>query len=327
MERAPHIPSRRETHAVEPSHERLVEKIQELEARSRYMHTMLQDGREEIASREGEKFFIRKLVDPKDPAVKKMHALMVKEFGKEESEALYWLRESIKQRLNDYQIIETPDGVLVGFTNSQLLALEPVANQRDEVFCFLAHIAISDEQHGKGLATELFRHLYGDTLAEARRRGVAVKGFIGEAVDEVESFNNHMSWYRVYLESESGDVYEVPYFCPPVDFTDEGDVVEGERPDHLMIGLVDSADSISPKELLRMVKSMYEEYIATEEDYTSPEAYQKARAYVVNLYDVLEKRLSEARGNTLFFMNKEQREAKRAQLALAGRRLVEVETT
>ncbi len=328
--------------------------IEAYENKSGYTREEMTDGREKITSPEGEVFFVRTLEKPKDPAIKEIHDLMIEEFGEGEAEDLEWIRTSIKEKLNDYHVIESSDGKLIGFTNSQYLELEPkprkeyphtsaseylemepkLGNEQEgakESFVFLCYVVTAEEARGKGIGTELYRKFYEDSLKKASANGHEIKGVIDEAVSSVEVFTNKMGRDRMYFEDRSGNIIEVPYMCPPVNMDSEtGKPPEGEQgeayPEHLMIGLTNGAKELNAEDVLRMVKRIYMEYVADEENYNSKEAFQTAWDHDMVILKELEKSLLKAKDGRIFLMSADEREVKKTELASQGKKLIEVET-
>lgn len=338
----PSVTENIEEDKVKKSHEGMQQQVKAFEGRSGYKREMMPDGREKITSPEGEEFYVKALTPEnlkskernEDPAIKAIREMMVKEFGRGEAETLAWIRTSIKKGLNDYHAVESADGKLIGFTSSQYLEMEPLPgkeNDPKESFVFLCYVVTAEEARGKGIGTELYRKFYEDAMNKANARGHEIKGVIDEAVSSVEIFTNKMGRDRVYYEDKDGNIREVPYMCPPVDMDSKtGKPPEGEEgqayPEHLMLGLTNGAKETSVEDVLRMVKRIYMEYIAGEENYDSNEAFQTAWNHDMQILEELKQNLAEAKDGKVFLMSAEEREAKKQELATRGKSLVEVET-
>lgn len=308
------------------SHRQMEGLIKELQKSSANKREKLPDGREDIYTPEGEKFQIYLLENPKDPAVKKLHSFMVKEFGEEEAEALYWLKISIAKKLNYYHILEK-NGEIISFSNIQCLDLEDPAckeNQPKELALVVWHISTNSKYRHKGLATELYQSFYATVLNKARSDQKTIKGVVGEAVSSVETFLNKMGRKRLYFEDKEGNVHEVPYMCPPVDVNDDGTPKEDPVPEHIMLRLIDGGGSATIEDLRQIVWAMYKEYVAEEEEYTSREAYETSLNYNLGLLKKLEVVLSGAKDGKIFMLSKKERERQIQELAQRGKKLFEV---
>ena len=304
--------------------------IRELANTSRFQRERRPDDREQVSSPERGVYSIRSIEDSKDPAIKKIHAVMVKEFGKEEAEALYWIRDTIKKDINRYHIAETPEGEIVAFSNTQYLELEPASGREREPRESIVPIwhIVSDRAHrNKGVASELYQNFYQDALVESQKRGNILKGIIGEAVSSVEGFLNRMGRKRMYFEDRAGNVHEIPYLCPPVDTDDRtGEPREDPMPEHVMLRLVNGDQKMPIEDLLRMIKAMYLEYVGASDNYDTKEAYQNALKYNMRMLMNLAETLQQSKDGSVFLMSRDQREAKRRELERGKKKLIEVVT-
>jgi len=316
--------------SLETSHTQMQSLINELGRTSRFAREQTPDGRERIHSPERGEYGIRYVINAKDPVVKKIHATMVKEFGREESETLTWLRHTIRKDLNRYHVAETPEGKVAAFSNTQYLELESSQGKEDdpkESIVPIWHIVSDPALRNQGVASELYQSFYQDALAEAKKRGNVVKGIIGEAVSSVEKFLNRMGRKRMYFEDQGGNIHEVPYMCPPVDMDDAtGEPRENPCPEHVMLRLVNGEQKMPKEDLLRMVKAMYVEYVGARENYDTEEAYQKSLGYNMRLLEQMADAMSQSKDGTVFMMSREERDAKRQNLEKRGKKLVEVTT-
>ncbi len=309
------------------NHKSMEGMISELEAVSRFEHVKEED-KEIIRSPESGEFLVRRVDNPNDPMVEKIHQMMVDEFGVEEADPLYWLKESIKQGINNYDIVTTPDGELVSFSNTRYLEIEPTqGEQARESFLYIAYILTDDRFRGKGIATEIYKKFYSGTLKQAKQEGHVVKGVLGEAVETVEPFLNKMGRKRVYFEDQAGNIQEVPYKFPPMDYDSKtGEPLDEGGFEHLMLRLVGDKQEFDSAELLKMVKALYEEeYGASEEDYKNKAAYEKAMGKIMDVYTELEAVLSQAKDGKVFLMSVEERKKKVKELNREGRELKELE--
>lgn len=315
---------------LEQSHVQMELMIDELRRTSHFERTSTLDGREHISSSERGEYSVRFVTDAKDAVVRGIHRTMVKEFGKEESETLTWLRHTIRKDLNRYHVAETPDGKVAAFSNTQYLELEPApGHEHDprESIVPIWHIVSDPAYRNRGVASELYQSFYQDALEEAKKRGNVMKGIIGEAVDSVEGFLNRMGRKRMYFEDREGNVHEVPYVCPPVDMDDAtGEPREEPVPEHVMLRLISGEERMPNEDLVRMVKAMYTEYVGAPDNYDTQEAYQKALGYNMGLLDQLADAVGHSKDGSVFLMSREEREEKRRELARENKKLIEVET-
>ncbi|MDP3772429.1 MAG: GNAT family N-acetyltransferase [bacterium] len=316
--------------ALEQSHAHMESLIGELALTSRFERERTSNSRERISSPERGEYNIRFVTDAKDPVVRGIHRTMVKEFGKEESETLTWLRHTIRKDLNRYHVAETPEGEVAAFSNTQYLELDPALgheNDPRESVIPIWHIVSDPAFRNKGVASELYQSFYQDALEEAKKRGDVIKGIIGEAVDSVEGFLNRMGRKRMYFEDSNGNVHEVPYVCPPVDMDDTtGEPREEPVPEHVMLRLVNGEEKIPNEDLVRIVKAMYTEYVGAPDNYDTQEAYQKALEYNMGLLGQLADAVGQSKDGSVFLMSKEEREKKREELAREHKELRELET-
>lgn len=313
--------SRREHAPLVPeeSAQRMERMAEELQASSPFQRSR-ERGAETIHSPEGEAFTIQKLTKPYEKAAKRTHEFMVEQFGREESETLNWFRHTIKEGINDYHTMEQ-DGRVVAFSNTRCLELEPQGGKPQEAILTVWHISTEEEMRNKGLASELYQSFYRDAAAKARERNQAIVGVVGEAVDAVESFLNRMGRKRAYYEDTEGNVREIPYQCPPVDMDSKtGEPLEAPVPEHVMIRMMDDQQEMPTEDLLRMVEAIYfREYLGAADDYASPEAYSRARQSNADLLGGMRGALAVAKGGKVFFMSRQEREARREALRAQGK--------
>ena len=310
----------------EQSHARMQEMIAELKAASKFSRQEGDGNAEVITSPEGEQFTIRALRDPKDPAIKKLHSFMVKEFGKEESETLTWLRHTIKEGLNDYHIVEK-DGKIVAISNTRYFDMENGEGSPKESILTVWHITTERRSRNKGLASEIYQSFYKTALDRAKENSHAFKGVVGEAVSSVEPFLNRMGRGRVYFEDASGNVKEVPYVCPPVDMDSAtGEPLEDPVPEHIMVRLMNGKKEMPVQDLMRITETIYiREYLGAPDNYESPDIYGKAREYNMGLLNEMRAALGGAKDGKVFFMTAAEREQKREELSRSGKELIEMQ--
>ncbi|OGZ96515.1 MAG: hypothetical protein A3J10_03340 [Candidatus Sungbacteria bacterium RIFCSPLOWO2_02_FULL_54_10] len=310
----------------EESASRVESKAEELQAASVF-HRSRERGIETIISPEKDSFTIRKLTKPYEKAAKRTHEFMVEQFGKEESETLNWFRHTIKEGINDYHAMEQ-EGEVVAFSNTRCLELEPQEGRPQETILTIWHIAANEELRQKGLGRELCQSFYRDAAEKARTNNQTLLGVVGEVVETAEPFFNRIGKKRTYYEDAEGNVREVPYQCPPVDMDSKtGEPLEAPVPEHMMVWLADNRQEIPAEDLLRMVEAIYfREYLGATDDYESPEAYARARQSNADLLGGIRSALAEAKDGKVFFMSRQEREARREMLRKQGKDVYDTKT-
>ncbi|MDP3800297.1 MAG: hypothetical protein Q8Q90_02625 [bacterium] len=319
--------------SVETSHRNMETMIGELAAMSRFEKVKNEVGEEVLKSREsGEEFSTKRLTSGSDPLARDVWNMMRDEF-KDEADTLSWVRESIRQKLNNYDVVIAPDGQLASFSNTRYLELdkgEPKQAGKDtESILFVSYILTADNARGKGLATELYKDFYKDTLEKAKESGHAIKAIFGESVESVEPFLNKMGRKRLYFEDAEGNVREVPYKAPPCDYDDDtGEPLVDGAKEHIMIRLIDNAQEMDSGELMRMVKALYyQEYTASPEDYNNKNAWQRSKEVIDGYLAELESALFQAKDGRVFLMSATERKQKVKELNKEGKEIYEIEKT
>lgn len=316
---------------VETSYRNMEAMIGELAAMSRFEKVKNEVGEEVLKSREsGEEFSTKRLTSGSDPLARDVWRMMKDEFA-DEADPLYWVKESIRQKLNNYDVATTPDGKLASFSNTRYLELdkgEPQQAGKDtESILFVSYILTGEEARGKGLATELYKDFYKGTLEKAKESGHAIKAIFGESVESVEPFLNKMGRKRLYFEDAEGSIHEVPYKAPPCDYDSAtGEPTTDGALEHLMIRMIDGSEEFDSNELLRMVKALYsQEYGASPDDYDSKKAWQRSKDVIDGYLAELESALVQAKDGKVFLMSSDERKQKVKQLHKDGKEIFEIE--
>ncbi|MBI2466078.1 MAG: hypothetical protein HYV66_02530 [Candidatus Sungbacteria bacterium] len=314
-----------EAEAVETAHKNMEGFIGRLEAASKFERTPAEDGAESLKSREGEQFVTKRIENHNDPMVREVWQMMKAEFG-DEADPLYWVKESIRQGINKYDVITGPDGKIISFSNSRYLEMEPVAGRPPESLVYMAFILTDEEHRRKGLATELNRKLSLGALEQARQEGHAVRGMVGESTETSEKFWNKIGKRRVYFEDSEGNIHEVPYKAPPCDYDDNtGEPLLEGAFEHLMVNMFDGSGELKSGDLVRMARTIYfEEYGAEPEDYASKKAWQRTQEVLVGYLKEFEQSLAGAKDGRVFLMSEDERNQKQAELKAKGKEVVEV---
>lgn len=321
--------ARREQEAkvLEASHQRVEKYIEELAAKSRFESAEGEKGGAEVLkSPEGEEFRVQRIENPFDPRLREAWRMSKDEFG-DEADPLSWVRESVRQGINNYDVITAPDGRVVSYTNSRYLEMESTQEGSPaESMVYTAFINTAEDYRRQGLGVELMQRVVAGAVEKAREEGHAIKGMIGECTETSESFWNKVGKNRMYFEDVEGNVVEVPYKAPPCDYDDKtGEPLVKGAAEHLMVNLFDGRTEITAAELVEMVRPIYfEEYGADPEDYSSKKAWERTQEVLNEYLKELEAALAGARGGRIFMMSAEERAARESVLANQGKQLVEV---
>ena len=242
------------------------------------------------------------LVQPYAQLVGKTHKFLTEQFGKDEMEPLSWTRHAIKQQLYMLHCVCDISNEVVAASNTQYIHLG-----EDKAVVVIWQIATAEEYRSRGVAWELILHACDQALERARQESRTIIALIGEVVEESEGFFNALDMKRVYYTARNGNVCEVPYLCPPVDMdSDTGQPLTATVPEHLMVRLFGSKIPTA-RELVRIVWSLYNTYLAGEEDYTSREAYITAREYMKSILQELERTVMQAKTDDLLLLSAKQR--------------------
>ena len=307
--------------SAQESYERIDGLIAELRATSKFKREKLDDGREAIRSPEAGEFFIRRVQDPKEPAVKEIHKLLVKEFSKEEADTPETIRGAVESDIQAYHVVEDAKGRIVALSNTEYLRLE----SSQDAIVFISYIVTDSDHRRLGVGSELYPGFYDFAKEKAKEDQAGIKGVIGEAVGPVESFLNRMGRKRMYFEDEQGNICEVPYMQAPLDWDEKtGKSRQKATPEHLMIRLLDGRQEMQVSELILMVKAIYEEnYLFSEDYFQTEKAYQACEDTVTGHLKDLEQALRKAKNGRIFLMDKTVRNEKQKELAAQGRKIFE----
>ena len=287
--------------------------------------------RESLRSPAGEAGALRLLHDPADPSIDQIHALLLEELSEDEADTLPWIKHAVQEHINRYHVVETAEDRVIALSGTQVLTLPPgeeTPEQAPASLLVVWFVVTAPPFRHKGLASALYQRFVQDAITEAQARGQSLKGIIGEAVSTVEAFLNRMGRKRLYFADETGNLYEVPYFCPPVDFDPHtGEPLAPPVPEHLMLSLLSGAQELRVEEVLQMVEALYAEYAAQESDYASPAAFGRAQHYTTELLSHLQRALARATDGKVLLLSRAERTAKLAELQGQGKTLYPVKTT
>jgi hypothetical protein len=323
---------------AEKSYQEMEGLVGELAARSRF-ERMSEGDKEFIVSSEGEKFGIRRIEDPKDPAVDKIYELLKKRFDEDELDTKETMIGAIENDYASYHVVEDKDGNILCHACTELLEVESAQprkrGQPKESVLFVGYIVTNNElryQDPKTLKSsfmsqEIFQNVFREAVDDAREKKLAIKGLVGESVDELEPLVNRFGAKRIYFEDENGNVQEVEFTCPPLDWDSQtGEPRKEPTAEHLITRFMDGRQSFKKEELLAMVRSIYEEnYVFPPEMLPSRKARKRNQEIVEGYYKKLEESLAQVKDGELFLMDYRERRRRRAELEAQGKQIIEGE--
>jgi len=310
----------------EDSWKKMQEWIAELKSTSKFSREKMADGREKIRSADGQDFFVRRIENPQDPAVKKLHKFLLSALSADEVDDLDTIRGAMAGRDYAYHAIEDQSGKMVSVSNVGYLETELPEQKKGtkEGMAFVAYIVTGRNFRKMGLGSELYQNIYSFALQEAKSRGHGLKSVIGEA-GTVEPFLNRMGRKKMYFEDRDGNLREVPYLQAPLEWDKKtGKPMSRAVPEHLMLRLTNGKQGLNIDELLPMVWALYKDNnIPPNEFFRSKAAQEKNYARVVGYLEKLKKALRESKDGRLFLMSAEEREQKARELQAGGKNLYE----
>lgn len=324
----------KEKMSLQESYEKMEGLINELQNKSQYQHEQLSETRKRIFTAEGQEFFIDRETDPKSPRVKRI-CDFIGQFDPEERDI-----EEITKNVHDdrygYFVADDREGKIIGCLQSSHIEL---LDRRNEVLLFIGHVIIDKNQQRQGLGNELYIAAYQKFLDKAIRENQIPKAITGEGETkvEMEEFFNGMGRKRMYFEDGKGNVHEVPYIQPPLQWDKEsgrpidprtGKVAEKEDIEkcsakvHLMVRNINGNEELTTDEVLSIVDSIYEDNYAGKDVHGSPEN-PAVEEELNRLKQELKEALLQSKDGRVYFMSKEEREQKREALAKQGKSLSE----
>lgn len=309
--------------SIRDSHQAMEARIAELAQQSRFTKLSEAD-REILRSPEGEEFSLRRVEGSEDDALEQIHALLEKVFSFKETDPLKTLQKNAGKDHIVYYYIENAKGEVLALSQTEYLNFAVDPSSQREGLLFVVYIATDPEARSQGFATELYQKMYSFGLEKAEQSDERLAAVIGETVDAVEPFLNRMGRKRVYLEDDQGNVKEVPYILPPLDWDPKtgGPVLDSSK-EHLMLRLLDGRQGLSTGELLGMVRSIYDMYIFDREYFVSEDAYENHQKHLQAYFENLSGAMKDAKGGHLFLMNAEEREVKHQELEKQEKRFIE----
>jgi ribosomal protein S18 acetylase RimI-like enzyme len=227
--------------------------------------------------------FIRLTSDIEDQLIMNSYNFMISHFG-DEAETYNWFVHSIKYCAYDYLVVCNEENRVVALSRSQYLKIRENRTQGDnQSILAIWYIAVDRKYRNRGLAKALYSEMYKRTLKLARSRRHEILAIVGEAVESVEEFLNAMGRKRLY-QRVRGTLEEVSYEYPPMDFDPKtGEVSGATGIEHLMVRFLDDRQGASTSDIIRIVETIYYEYLGRKRNYVSYKAYSNAEKYITQM--------------------------------------------
>ncbi len=341
----PSFGQKSEKSLVEQLQEQMRNITKEMAEKSQYRRERLSDLKEQIVSPEGENFLIEHVKDAESPDVKKIFKFMEK-FNPEECDTIEIIQDAIENPTDAYayHIIKDEKGKVIAHSESSYLEIPP-ENQGDkpkEAVLFIGCNIVDDKHQRKGLGTEICQTFFETGAKKAKNHEQSLKGIIGEAVETSEKFWNQVGMKRMYFEDGEGNIQEVPYICPPIQWDEktglpldpeteeigDKDIKEYSAPEHLMVRMIDGRQEINASELLAMIGPVYTDnytlYRNEGEEYPTDEAIGYSRKAVRGFRDELEAVLRKAKDGKIILLDAKEREEKIKELQASGKNFNEL---
>lgn len=272
--------------------------IQELEAKTKYERMKQPDGKEIIKSPEGEEYSVRLLTDENDPVVEKLHEYMLTTFGEEETIPLSWLRKTISGNKDQNFVVEDSEGKIAAYMQSEYLAIGD-----NETMIFSCYTEVNKNFAKKALGPELRLSAYKTYDEMAKNNNQKILGIVTEAMPQASGFASRLGYKRAYYEDTEGNLKQVPYFCPPIDYSSEtGERMEEPVPENLTMRLADGSNTINVAKLLKIVEAIYDKYVDTPDNYHTREAYETAYKDAMGILEDLRKEINQTRDGRIYLM-------------------------
>jgi hypothetical protein len=278
----------------------------------------------EITLPDGSRFLLRQLLGMQDANTDQAHSFMIAEFGAE-AETKEWFRHAIEKRINTFFVLLNEERV-VGLSNSQYLILK--GQVQDSTKCSILavwHISVDQGLRKRGLAKHLEYAMLRRAYFIAKRCRHLFVGVCAEAVETAEPVFNKLHCRRVYYQDQVGDIHELAYVCPPVDYNAMTGALLGPAvPEHLMLGILNDPGHVRKGLLLRIIWTMYVEYLGTRTDYASYVAYEQAKRSLQLMLKGIEEKLSGSTSDELILLTRDERHVLSKTLCTFGRRIIEM---
>ncbi len=264
-----------EARAAQADQYNLTRFVDQFRAESTYERTALPDGRLEL-SREGEKYHIKRIEDPKDPAIPEIHRMLRRKLGSEEVDSVSVTREALDDNLHNpdrradllLQTIRNEKGNIIGVVSGSLGQARSEAGEAlDWDVAAVNYLELSSSQEGKGLMPELYA-AFGELLADrSGQSGRPIKLIVAENAPQERELNVQVE-REPYARTPGGEMQALPYWQPPLEFDAKtGEPAEGAGavPEHLMVISTDGKTTVPSADVLAAVRMMYE-YFSVDND-------------------------------------------------------------
>ena len=314
------------------SYEDLKKIILEIENKSKFkQREKMPDGKEIIISPEGERFSTEQVLDPESPDVDKIVDFMGT-FKPEEQDSADTIKNAIALEDYAYLVIKDADGKVIAHNETSYLELPAAAGKKksNEVILFSGYTVADSNLRRSGLGSQLNKAAFEFGLKKAQENKQEVKALITEAVPTSEPFRNSLGYGRLYFEDKDGNIREVPYVEPPLDWNFETGEPETEAVNgHLMMRMVNGDKKVPAADLIRIVdvilEDNYQLYSDSIKEGQNPSklALKNNRNVIKNIKKEFRSNLNQAVEGKIFFMSKEEREKKLQELQTQGKQLFE----
>ena len=319
--------------------------ISSLGEESRYKREVVSNSDETIISPEGEKFSVGRIKDSSSQDVDKLFKFMER-FNPEECDTADIIRDAIENPTDAYAyyIVKDKEGAVIAHTQGSYLEMETSTNKNneEEAILFMGYTVTDKEYARKGLALECNRGVFKYAAEKAETKDQVLKAVVVEAVDASEPLANRLGMKRIYFEDNDGNIQEVPYICPPIQWDERSgkpldpetgkigdkDIKEYSAPEHLMVRMIDGRQEIAASELLAMIDPVYTDnytlYRNEGEKYPTNKAIEYSRKAVKGFRDELEEALKSAKDGKIILLDAKEREARISEVFAKGKKFNEL---
>lgn len=243
--------------------------------------------RKVIESREGEKYFAERLVNPEDPKVERFQEMLENNFGKKEVDPLEVTKEAIKDDPPYLiHVVENSKGEIKGLNASAVIETVDAEGEasKKSASWFDCYTLMSPDARGQGLAKKVFESQHESAIKDAESRGTEIKSWVAETHNAAEGFFESVGMRRVYSRDKGGVMREVAYSQMPLNWDEKtGKPAEGAGPvpEHLMVKMTSGENKISAKDFQEMVRGVhYYSSYWDKEDFKTQEAYDNHVKYL-----------------------------------------------
>ncbi|MEN9342146.1 MAG: hypothetical protein RIQ54_402 [Candidatus Parcubacteria bacterium] len=270
--------------------------------------------------REGQKFSIELITDPKSPDISQVQELFESVFGSEEVDPEEILRQGIEGITSSgepdevlYKIftVKNSTGKVVSVVSGGVLNLRDKKDTiSDRNVLMIAYAVTDPSTRMSGLAREAYISSLMEASVQSEMGGQKLDKAAGECTYTSEKFWNRVGWKRTYQEETDGTFREMAYIQPALDFNeDTGLPVEenSEAPEHLMIDGFKS--EVTSKDAVAIVQAFYRWCNRWPKDaFKSDEAYRAHIEYIDAFFEEFRSQIDQEK--PLISLTKEERDRK-----------------